>query len=162
MSRPHHLWILTLVLSACFPPRSPELIPEPLASPAARAAGCWMLETVGWAAPQLPGATRVLFDTVPEHPQLGNRILALRPLFAGADTSRMVRIASWGVRRDDSRIWAVLGNGFGGLQFRLELRGDALSGSARRFTDTWPQLVRGGNVRGTRTSCDPPHPSSSG
>ena len=160
MPNPRHLWILTLLLlSACFPPRSPELISAPLASPAARAAGCWMLETVGWAARQLPGATRVLFDTVAPH---GGGILALRPLFAGADTSRMVRNASWGVRRDDGRVWAVLGSGFGGLQFRLELRGDALGGSARTFADTWPQFVRGGRVRGRRITCDPPHPQSSG
>ncbi len=139
-----------LLGAACGLPGRPPLavaLPDARRSPV----GCWQLHGVGWEDPFLPGQLRVRFDPArASASDSSGRVLQVER----ADTvpPRRFQLAWWAPYERADSVYAILGDGFTGLQLRLGLSGDSIAGTAYRFADT-PHLRSSGKLRGTRQAC---------
>ncbi len=139
-----------LLGAACGLPGRPPLavaLPDARRSPV----GCWQLHGVGWEDPFLPGQLRVRFDSArASASDSSGRVLQVER----ADTvpPRRFQLAWWAPYERADSVYAILGDGFTGLQLRLGLSGDSIAGTAYRFADT-PHLRSSGKLRGTRQAC---------
>jgi hypothetical protein len=138
-----------LVFAACGVPRRPTLAMTP--DPMSLTSKCWEVRGLGWRDAFLPPGLHVRFDTA----RAGERPSPWRLLHVeSADTgfTSHLRIARWAPYEDRDSTFAVLGDGFTGLELRLGVRVDSLSGRAQRFADT-PHIRSGGPVRAISVPC---------
>ncbi|MGH8544834.1 MAG: hypothetical protein ACREX3_14650 [Gammaproteobacteria bacterium] len=139
-----------LTIAACGTPGRPHLAMA-LPDPAPLISKCWELRSVGWGDSFLPPGLRVRFDTA-RAGDAGSpwRLLQVQSVDSGF-TNRL-RIARWApYERHDSTL-AVLGDGFTGLELRLNVGSTSLRGVAYRISDT-PHMRSGGAVSGARVDC---------
>jgi hypothetical protein len=139
-----------LVLAACGTPRRPQLAMT-FPDATSLASKCWEVRGLGWRDSFLPPGLHVRFDTA----RAGERVSHWRLLhIESADTgfTSHLRIARWAPYEGRDSIFAVLGDGFTGLELRLGVRVDSLSGRAQRFADT-PHIRSGGPVRAISVQC---------
>ena len=143
-------WVLVVVIAVgCGTPPRPQLAPVvPAASPLLL--GCWQLQSLDWRDYFLPGAIGVRFDTAGA---TGDNS-TLRTLHVDTPDSlrARLRITGWALYKDMDSLYAVVGDRFGGLEFRLSWTGDSITRRAYSFTDV-PHFRSSGKVAGRRTSC---------
>jgi hypothetical protein len=139
-----------LVIAACGTPRQPRLgLTFPHSS--SFAGRCWALRSVGWKDPFLPPGLHVRFDTA----MAGERVSPWRLLHIESADSAFtshLRIARWAPYEGRDSIFAVLGDGFTGIEMRLAVRVDSLRGQAHRFADA-PHIRSGGAVGAASVEC---------
>jgi len=139
--------------------RVPSLRPLTRSAPELQAIanGCWIFERSPrvlsrWVRP----GTRVHFDSISFDPAAADSATReFRVKFFG-DTGESdgPRLSGWGMNKPQ-RIIAWMGNGFEGVELRLKLRGDILTGNATAFTDQVPSTVGWFShpVRASRIAC---------
>ncbi len=139
-----------LAIAACGTPRRPQLaltIPDRTSL----ASRCWQLRSDGWKDSFLPTSMQIRFDTASagekESPW---RVIRIESTDTGF-TNRL-RIAQWAPYEQRDSLFAVIGDGYTGLELRLVIRPDSLTGAAYRFADA-PHIRSGGRVRATSVSC---------
>jgi len=139
-----------LLGAACGLPGRPPLavaLPDARRSPV----GCWQLHSVGWEDPFLPGQLRVRFDSARADASDSTRHVVQ---VERADTvpPRRFQLAWWAPYERADSVYAILGDGFTGLELRLGQSGDSLAGTAYRFADT-PHFRSSGKLGGRRQAC---------
>jgi len=139
-----------VLIAACGTPRRPQLAMA-FPDPSSLATRCWELRTVGWKEFFLPTGLRVRFDTS----RAGERNSAWLLLHVESPdtglTSRL-KIARWAPYQAGDSLFAVIGDGFTGIELRLRIGTDAMSGRAHRFADA-PHLRFGGPVSAAPSQC---------
>jgi hypothetical protein len=108
----------------------------------------------------LSGPRVVRLDTTAAYPDsryLDERLLRLRMSPTDSSFSRLTHWAPYA--RGDS-VYAVLGDGFTGVELRLLRRGDTLIGTGYTLTDVRLALTRSGPVIGSRFQCGALNPQS--
>ena len=141
----------TIFALGCGEPSLPPLATT-LTPVSTSALGCWILESPGWTSPFLPGSVMVRLDTSHVSQYNEHRVLTL--LTSDSAYRRHARHAEWGPTQTGSSIWVGIGDGFSGLDFRLDRRGDSLMGRAYRYTD-FEHFRSSGPILGARRSCAP-------
>ena len=143
-------FLVTAVLGlGCGEPPRPALaavLPDANKTPL----GCWLLVGQGWTSPFLPGSLLIRLDTSHVLQPYQDRAL----LILSADTAmrRHARRTAWAPYQAGDSIWANIGDGFSGLDFRLWYRGDSLGGRAYRYTD-FEHFRSSGRITGSRRHC---------
>ena len=150
----HRLDLMFLLAAAfatgCGTPPRPQLAPA-IPAGSTLLLGCWQLRSLDWEDTFLPGSLALRFDTT-RATQHDSPLHTLHVETGDSTFRRRVRIAHWALYQGTDSLYAVVGDGFGGLEFRLAWRVDSLSGRAYRFTDA-PHLRSSGKVLGRHQSC---------
>lgn len=139
-----------LLGAACGLPRRPPLavaLPDARRSPV----GCWQLHSVGWEDAFLPGQLRVRFDSARVTASDSSPRVVQVERFDTVPPRRF-QLAWWAPYERSDSVYAILGDGFTGLQLRLGQSGDSIAGTAYRFADT-PHFRSSGKLSGRRRAC---------
>ena len=143
--------IVVAVYFGCGPPPEPRLVdPDSARARVQAIAGCWRFDPVPARAPYLATPLTARFDTVRYMPRRSPTLMSLR---IDSLPERLRRIAFWELPEDSQRIRAFWGDGFTGLDLRLRIVNDTLSGRAYETTDVIPKPRIGSRVRAVRVAC---------
>lgn len=148
-------------ISAFGPPQREELASLEHGRPVEilAAVGCWRI--VGWAGPTrrwLPDSATLYLDSTPTE----RMDSTVAPTILRVDRLRVdsavqerapLKLSGWGVESGSKRLVVWLGDGFTGVRMRLRQHGDMLHGTARSFSDSWPDVGLPEPVRAARVSC---------
>ena len=120
------------------------------------AVGCWELSSAHGSSPYLPGIVRIRLDTALVQPDTRDALMQVH-LDSGTIHRMIGRsrifIAHWGPYRSGERVFVFWGDGLTGLDMRLRVRGDQMSGPSANVSDT-PMDTDGPEVVGHRVACD--------
>jgi hypothetical protein len=141
--KPRVVTLSALALAACTIPTRPHARADAhahsrTAAGAARAAGCYQLTVGAWSEARQPNSIPAA-RRPPEHFALDTARLAgpipdrcaVRPAALGP---RAPKVAAWAAVGADSAM-VLWSDGFGGVELRVQVRGDSLAGIARTFHD---------------------------
>ncbi len=140
---------VTIASIACGTPEPPSLAIA--IADEDSAIGCWQLEGLDWQGPFLPGSLLIRLDTNRIETYDSYRNLSVQT--ADSALRSRARFGAWAPYQGVDSVFAVVSDGFSGLQFRLTLDAESLRGRAYSFTDV-AHFRGGGKVRGWRRSCE--------